>query len=160
VEHERALLRSGARDKLLHVLSEEQLDDLVVREAGVHRTRLYPPVVTLGLFVEQVMSTDGACQDVVGRHLCQRAALRLAESSLNTGSYCKARQRLPLRLVEAAVCEVAYAASAALPPQARWRGREMPKRARGNIRLKRIFTLAPFWPFWGWSEQVHPGLFP
>lgn len=119
------MLRSGARDKLLHVLSEESLDDLVVREGGVHRTRLYPPEVTLGLFVEQVMSTDAACQDVVGRHLCQRTAQGLAESGLNTGSYCKARQRLPLRLVEAGVHEIARVAAATLPPQARWRGREI-----------------------------------
>jgi hypothetical protein len=125
VEHERTLLHSGAHDKLLHVLSEERLDELVVREAGVHRTRLYPPVVTLGLFVEQVMRADAACQDVVGRHLSQRTALGLAESSLNTGPYCKARQRLPLGLVEAGVHEVARVASAALPPQARWRGREI-----------------------------------
>ena len=125
MEHERTLLHSGVRDKLLHVVSEERLDELVVREAGVHRTRLYPPVVTLGLFVEQVMRADAACQDVVGRHLSQRTALGLAESSLNTGPYCKARQRLALGLVEAGVHEVARVASAALPPQARWRGREI-----------------------------------
>jgi hypothetical protein len=125
VEHERALLRSGARDKLLCVLSEERLGELVVREAGAHRTRLYPPAVTLGLLVEQVMNSDTACQDVVGRHLSQRTALGLAGSSLNTGSYCKARQRLALRLVEAGVHEVARVASVALPPQARWRGREI-----------------------------------
>ena len=123
--HERTLLRSGANDRLLRVFSDEKLDELVAREAGGHRTRLYPPRVTLGLFIEQVMRADTACQDVVGRHLSQRRALGLAASSLNTGPYCKARQRLALRLVEAGVCEVAQAASAALPPQARWRGREI-----------------------------------
>ena len=102
MEHERTLLRSGAHDKLLRVVSDERLDELVVGEAGGHRTRLYPPRVTLGLFVEQVLSADAACQDVVGRHLGQRTALGLSASSLNTGPYCKARQRLALRLVEAA----------------------------------------------------------
>ena len=120
---ERVLLRSGAHDKLLRVLSDERLDRLVAREAGAHRTRLYPPRVTLGLFVEQVMRSDGACQDVVGRHLSQRTALGLTGSSLNTGPYCKARQRLPLALVESCVQEVARVASSALPSHARWQSR-------------------------------------
>lgn len=110
---------------MLRVLSDERLDELVTREAGAHRTRLYPPRITLGLFVEQLMRADGACQDAVGRHLSQRTALGLAASSLNTGPYCKARQRLPLALVEACVREVASTASAALSPQARWRGRDI-----------------------------------
>jgi hypothetical protein len=82
-------LCSGAQVKLLRVLSDERLDEPVVREAGFHRTRLYPTRVTLGLFVEQVLSADAACQDVVGRHLSQPTALGLAESSLNTGLLSK-----------------------------------------------------------------------
>ena len=86
---------------------------------------MYPPEVTLGLFVEQVIGNEGACQDVVGRHLGQRTALGLPPSSLNTGPYCKARQRLPLSLVEACASEVADAALAALPTAAQWRGRNI-----------------------------------
>lgn len=123
--YERTLLRSGAHDKLLRVISDQRLDELVAREAGAHRTRLYPPRVTLGLFVEQVMSADGACQDAVGRHLSQRTALGLAPSSLNTGPYCKARQRLALPLIEACAHEVARAASASVPAYGRWRNREI-----------------------------------
>lgn len=125
VAHARELLQSSAHDKLLRVLSEERLDELVHREGGPHRRRVYPPLTTLSLFVEQVLSVDSACQDTVGRHLSQRSVLGLAPSSLNTGPYCKARQRLPLTLVEACVEAVAQVAAAALSPQARWRGREI-----------------------------------
>lgn len=110
---------------MLDVLPQARLDELVERTCGPHRVRLFPPAVTLGLFVEQVMNADVACQDVVGRYLSQRVALEMAPSGLGTGSYCKARQRLPLALIEACTREVAAVAAMALPAGARWRGREI-----------------------------------
>lgn len=91
----------------------------------MHRQRLFSPAVTVGLFVEQVTSADPACQDVVGRYLSQRTALELKADGLGTGSYCKARQRLPLALIEACAMEVATLAAAALPSVAPWRGCEI-----------------------------------
>ncbi len=71
------------------------------------------------------MNADAACQDVVGRYLSERTALGLAPNGLGTSSYCKARQRLPLALIQDCVAEVATIAARALPPAARWRGREI-----------------------------------
>ena len=39
-----------------------------------HRERIYPPLDTLRLFVDQVLSADRACQDVVGRRLSEQIA--------------------------------------------------------------------------------------
>lgn len=65
----------------------------------VHRERLYPPTVTLSMFVDQVLSADPSCQQAV----CQWAAMRAAEGlpgqSVRTGGYCRARQRLPCDLI-------------------------------------------------------------
>ena len=66
-----------------------------------HRERIYPPLDTLRLFVGQVLSSDRACQDVVGRRLSERVAQDQPVSALNTGSYCDARQRLPIMLPQA-----------------------------------------------------------
>lgn len=118
-------MRAGARGRLLDVLSCTKLDELVAQHCGIGRQRLFPPGVTLGLFVEQVMNADAACQDVVGRYLSERTALGLAPNGLGTGSYCKARQRLPLALIQDCVAEVACVAAQCLPPAARWRGREV-----------------------------------
>lgn len=115
-------LRTSAYDKLLDVVPPERFDALVAAHGGTYRTRLFPPAVTLGLFVEQVINVDGACQDAVGRYLSQRLAMDLAPCGLGTGAYCKARQRLPLPLVEACVREVADIASAALPAAAHGAG--------------------------------------
>lgn len=75
------------------------------------------------MFIGQALSPDGACQDAVARHLSERTAQGAAPCSLSSGPYCKARQRLPLSLIErlsAAVGERLEAVSAAAW---KWRGR-------------------------------------
>ncbi len=62
-------------------------------EVGAFRERLYPPLTTLGLFIEQSLSADGACQDAVARYLSARTTREQAPCSLNTDPYCKARPR-------------------------------------------------------------------
>ncbi len=124
-QQQRLLLRASVYDKLLDVVPPERFDTLVAEHGGTLRTRLFPSAVTLGLFVEQVINVDDACQDAVGRYLSQRLAMGLTPCGLSTGAYCKARQRLPLPLLEACVREVADIASAALPAAACWRGREV-----------------------------------
>ncbi len=64
-----------------------------------HRERLYPPTVALSMFMGQVMDEDGSCQKAVDSWAAQRAADGLSVRSVNTGAYCKARQRLPATMV-------------------------------------------------------------
>jgi hypothetical protein len=52
------------------------LAQIVREEIGNYRDRIYPPLTTLGLFIEQALSADGACQDAVARNLSERTALR------------------------------------------------------------------------------------
>ena len=61
-----------------------------------HRERLYPPTVTLSMFMRQVLEADGSCQKTVNGWAAQRAADGLSACSVRTGGYCRARQRLPL----------------------------------------------------------------
>lgn len=122
---ERAALAHSVHDKLLRTVSPVRLQALVRQGSVSERQRLYPPLVTLGLFVEQTISRDQARQDAVGRALSQRTALGLKPNSLNTGPYCKARQRLSLNLIETLAREVAASAQTAAPSHWRWRGREI-----------------------------------
>ena len=64
-----------------------------------HRERLYPPTVTLAMFMRQVLEADGSCQKAVNGWAAQRAADGLSACSVRTGGYCRARQRLPLEMV-------------------------------------------------------------
>jgi Transposase DDE domain len=56
---------------------------------------IYTPLVTLGLFLGQVLDPNGSCRHAVARLLAWRTAQGQSPCSANTGAYCKARQRLP-----------------------------------------------------------------
>jgi hypothetical protein len=105
------------------VLPAVQVAQLVSEEVGAHRERVYPPLTTLGLFIGQALSPDGACQDAVARNLAERTAQRKGTCSLSSGPYCKARQRLPLGLIERLAMAVGDTLESASPTLWKWRGR-------------------------------------
>lgn len=105
------------------LLSVESVSRMVEEEAGNYRERTYPPLITLGLFLGQALSPDGACQDAVARHLSERVAQGATPCSLNTGPYCKARQRLPLTLIERFATAAGERLEAASALDWKWRGR-------------------------------------
>ena len=103
--------------------------DAMVSTISTHsagcRQRIYSPLDTLRLFVGQVLSADRACQDVVGRRLSERIAQGQSESALTTGSYCDARQRLPLAIPVTLVSALGAQLEASAPMHWRWQGRSV-----------------------------------
>jgi Transposase DDE domain len=107
------------------VLGEKDVAAVVNELTGTYRKRIYPPLDTLRLFIGQVLSPDHACQDVVGRRLSERIANGQSQSALSTGSYCDARQRLPLSLPTRLSAMVGERLEAMTPLHWRWRGRSV-----------------------------------
>ena len=107
------------------VLPNDVLRTLLAEEVGAFRERIYPPLTTLGLFVGQALSPDGACQDAVARRVSERTARSQAACSLNSGPYCKARQRLPLGLIRKLALCVGQKLEQASPRAWKWRGRSI-----------------------------------
>ena len=64
-----------------------------------YRERKFPPTETLSMFLSQAMSADRSCQNIVNTVAVQRCVCGLSPNSTYTGSYCKARQRLPISMV-------------------------------------------------------------
>lgn len=106
-------------------LPTAELQSLVAEEVGSYRERIYPPLTTLGLFIGQALSQDGACQDAVSRRLSERAARGESACSLSSGPYCKARQRLPLKLIRRLALKVGESLERKSPREWRWRGRSV-----------------------------------
>ena len=107
------------------VIPAKLLTRWVTEEAGHFRDRIYSPLITLTLFIEQVLSADQSCVDAVARGLSARVALGERPCGLNSGPYCKARARLPLGLIERVAGEVGARLSEQQPSAWRWRGREV-----------------------------------
>jgi hypothetical protein len=101
------------------------LGQWVWEECGRWRERVYGPLRTLILFIEQVLSADHSCQDAVALGVSARVALGELPCSLNSGPYCRARQRLPVNLIERLGGEVAARVCAKQCARWLWRGREV-----------------------------------
>jgi len=85
---------------IFNLLTGKQLFDQVESLLPEHRERLYPPTEALSMFIAQVLSSDGSCQQVVNQSNIQRNTEGLKRGSSNTGAYCKARNRLDLSMLK------------------------------------------------------------
>ena len=90
-----------------------------------YRERKYPPTVTLAMFLGQVLSADGSCQNAVNQAMVNQLLRGLEPDVANTGSYCDARQRLPLELVRELGRTIGTLLGAHTPAPWLWRGRHI-----------------------------------
>ena len=117
--------RARATDavEFFNVLTSPTLLETTEALLPEHRERLYPATVALSMFMRQVLEADGSCQKAVNGWAAQRAADGLSRSSVRTGGYCRARQRLPLEMVSALTRETGRLLSEKALVQWLWRGR-------------------------------------
>lgn len=91
-----------------------------------YRERKYPPTVALAMFLGQVLSPDGSCQNAVNEAIVnQLLSGDEAASSANTGGYCLARQRLPVELVSELARQTGTVMDKHTPQGWLWRGRHV-----------------------------------
>ena len=90
-----------------------------------YRERKYPPTVTLAMFLGQVLSADGSCQNAVNQATVNQLLRGLEPGAANTGSYSDARKRLPLELVRELGRTIATLLGAHTPAPWTWRGRHI-----------------------------------
>ena len=104
-------------------LSRAHVTQVWQETQGKGRERLFPPAVTVWTFLLQVLSPDGSCRDAVTRLRAFQVARGEVPCSPNTGSYCKARTRLPEEVVACLAQEVGQQLSHSVPVRWRWKGR-------------------------------------
>lgn len=75
-----------------------------IHQSGNAHETVFTPLVTLKAFLLQVLNPTGSCKDAVSHILADRIGCGHEANSMNTGPYCKARQRLFLSHLKAAVC--------------------------------------------------------
>jgi Transposase DDE domain len=136
LSHRRAEFRSQQQQKFIgralheleavdffNVLTGPELLEQTEAHLPEHRERLYPPTVTLAMFMRQALSEDGSCQRAVNGWAAQRVCEGLKPNGVDTGAYCRARQRLPVEMVKALTRESGRVLSAKALRDWRWHGR-------------------------------------
>lgn len=149
--HRRA--RQVAAVDFFNMLAGPELLEMTDSFLPEHRERLYPPTVTLSMFMKQVLAADRSCQRAVNAWAAQRAVEGLSVQSVRTGAYCQARQRLPLEMVTALTRETGRLLSEQAQPAWRWQGRavkladgtgiSMPDTPENQARYPQPSTQAP-----------------
>jgi len=77
------------------VLSESAVAQALKALDVVWLDRIYSPLVTLWVFLGQVLSQDHSCRAAVARLIAHRISRGERACSAETGAYCQARKRLP-----------------------------------------------------------------
>lgn len=76
------------------VLSIETVSQALTALNIVWLDRIYSPLVTLWIFLSQVLSQDHSCRAAVARLIAHRVSRGEWPCSAETGAYCQARKRL------------------------------------------------------------------
>lgn len=106
------------------VLTEEVIAQALATVRG-WLDRIFSPLVTLWVFLGQVLSADHSCRAAVARLLAHRLAQGQSPCSAETGAYCQARKRLPESFFADVACQTGQALEANGDPRWLWKGRHV-----------------------------------
>jgi hypothetical protein len=106
------------------VLTEEVIEQALASITG-WLDRIFSPLVTLWVFLGQVLSADHSCRAAVARLIAHRVSQGLKPCSSRTGAYCQARQRLPERFLSDVARLVGQNLDARVERRWLWKGRRV-----------------------------------
>ena len=93
-----------------------------MHQSGDVRETVFTPLVTLKAFLLQVLSSTGSCKEAVAHIFTERLSCGYEANSMNTGPYCKARQRLSLTHIQEGMMQVGQALHQQAPESWLWKG--------------------------------------
>ena len=108
-----------------NVLSEDLVERALTALEGFWMERIYSPLVTLRVFLGQVLSADSCCRAAVARLIAHRLSQGQSPCSAETGAYCQARKRLPETLFAEVARQTGRALDDNAGPQWLWKGRRV-----------------------------------
>src|SRR3954467_14761709 len=135
-----------------NVLTEQVIAQALATLGG-WLDRTFSPLVTLWVFLGQVLSPDHSCRAAVARLNAHRVARRRRPCSPRTGAYCRARRRLPEAFVSAAACAVGRGLATKAERGWLWKGRRvylfdgttvtMPDTAANQAAYPQVYNQGP-----------------
>lgn len=107
------------------VLSSGCLAEALTEIQRPWKDRIFNPLMTLWVFLGQVLNADQSCRAAVARLIAHRAAEGLPPCSSDTGGYCQARRRLPERFFAAVARLVGRNLDTRVDRRWLWKGRRV-----------------------------------
>src|SRR6476620_9514970 len=107
------------------ILTDNLIGQALAAVEGVWKDRIYTPLITLWVFLSQVLSPDHSCRRAVARLIAHRLSQGQPPCSLETGAYCQARMRLPEKFFSAVTRLVGRALDAKASSKWLWKGRRV-----------------------------------
>src|SRR5215468_2439766 len=107
-----------------NVLTEEVLAQALTAVTG-WLDRVFSPLVTLWVFLGQVLGADHSCRAAVARLITHRLARGQRPCSAETGAYCQARKRLPESFFADVACSVGRRLDDRADRRWLWKGRRV-----------------------------------
>jgi len=108
-----------------NVLSEESVEQALTAVGVVWNDGIYTPLMTLWVFLSQVLSADHSCRAAVARLIAHRVSQGQRRCSSETSAYCQARKRLPELFFSAVTCAVGRSLDDKIDPAWLWKGRRV-----------------------------------
>jgi hypothetical protein len=108
-----------------NVLSEEIVAQALTAINVFWKDRIFSPLVTLWVFLGQVLSADSCCRAAVARLIAHRLSQGQSPCSPETGAYCQARKRLPEKFFSDVARQTGCALEANVDPQWLWKRRRV-----------------------------------
>jgi Transposase DDE domain len=108
-----------------NVLSEGIVSRALAASKMVWRDRIYSPLVTLWVFLGQVLSADSCCRAAVARLIAHRLSQGQRPCSAETGAYCQARKRLPEKVFSEVARQTGRALDEEVGPRWLWKRRRV-----------------------------------
>ena len=107
------------------VLSEAVVAQALQAVDLVWKDRIYTPLVTLWIFLGQVISQDHSCRAAVARLLAHRVSRGQRPCSAETSAYCQARKRLPEEFFAEVARKVGQSLDSSAKKEWLWKGKRV-----------------------------------
>jgi len=107
------------------ILDAKMVNAALAEEEVTFSERIYTPLVTLCLFLSQVLDPDHSCRAAVARLIVWLSINGRKPCAPDAGSYCDARQRLLLGVVARLVRQTAREIEGRAPEGWLWKGRRV-----------------------------------
>jgi hypothetical protein len=107
------------------LLDPAQVERVLEDNHVTFRERIFTPLLTLWTFLSQILSPDQSCREAVARLIAFRVARGEKPCAPDTASYCKARQRLPLKVVTDLARGTGQQMDAKMEQSWKWKGRSV-----------------------------------